>query len=488
MSHASRLTFGGGKGDLGSQGQALFSSPNPTQLVRTARSSSESTIGGAGLAMRQQSAAGKVTPRQSWIKACCTLVCKHPLRLCRPCGLTLKPATPYKPEVVGSARTTLACGLSGQDNMAHAYTPGLKVMERTHVRKERRLPLPGQVHVARGQQVEAEQVVASTHMPGPVRMVNVAAELNVAPEEVPRFMLKQEGESVERGEVIAELRGLWGLFHSLCRAPMAGTIESISSVTGQVSLRGVPTPVELMAYLDGVVTEVLPREGVVIEATCTLVQGIFGLGGETCGFLRLAVDGPEAILDEEGLEDDCRGAVLIGGSLVTLGAVRKAVSLGAAAIVVGGMEDQDVDSLLGYPLGVAVTGHEHVGLTLVLTEGFGRIPMATRTFELLVARAGAKASVNGATQIRAGVLRPEVLVTQPGESPAEEGKAEGLLEPGRPVRLIRDPYFGQLATVVDLPPEPREIETEARVRVVRVRLADDREVTVPRANVELIEQ
>lgn len=29
MSHASRLTFGGGKGDLGSQGQALFSSPSP---------------------------------------------------------------------------------------------------------------------------------------------------------------------------------------------------------------------------------------------------------------------------------------------------------------------------------------------------------------------------------------------------------------------------------------------------------------------------
>jgi hypothetical protein len=56
------------------------------------------------------------------------------------------------------------------------------------------------------------------------------------------------------------------------------------------------------------------------------------------------------------------------------------------------------------------------------------------------------------------------------------------------VRLIRDPMFGLLATVVELPPEPARIETESLARVVKVRLDDGREVVVPRANVELIEQ
>ncbi len=372
--------------------------------------------------------------------------------------------------------------------MAHAYTPGLKVTERTRVRKQRRLPLRGRVHVAEGDQVAAEQIVASTELPGPVRMVNVAAEINVQPEDVPRFMVKQEGEAVSPGDVLAETRSFLGLFHSICRSPVAGTIELVSAVTGQVSVRGAPTPVELRAYLDGLVTEVLPDEGVVVEATCALVQGIFGFGGETYGTLHVAVDGPDDVLDAEGIGEEAAGAVVVGGSLVMLEALRRAASVGAAAVISGGMEDQDVDTLLGYPLGVAITGHERVGVTAVLTEGFGRIPMADRVFELLAGRAGRRASVNGATQIRAGVLRPEVLVPEPGEPLTDAASSEGRLTEGAVVRLIRDPYFGRLATVVEVKTEPQPIETEALVRVVRVRLEDGAEALVPRANVELIEQ
>lgn len=372
--------------------------------------------------------------------------------------------------------------------MAHAYTPGLKVTERTVIRKVRRLPVPGRVHVGQGDRVRAEQVVASTELPGPVRMVNVAAELNVAPEEVPQFMLRSEGDTVQAGEVIAELRSFFGLFHSVCRAPVGGTIESISPVTGQVSLRDAPTPVELKAYVDGTVVEVIPDEGVVIECTCALVQGIFGFGGETHGRVRVAVDGPEDVLEADAIDEQCQGAVIVGGSLATIDAVRRAIEVGAVAVVVGGMNDRDVDEILGYPLGVAVTGHERIGLTVVLTEGFGRLTMAEKTFKLLAARNGRDASVNGATQIRAGVLRPEVIIAEEAEAAALEEETEGHLDIGRTVRLIRDPYFGQLATVVELPAEPQVIETEARVRVVRVRLDSGEEVEVPRANVELIEQ
>ncbi len=49
-------------------------------------------------------------------------------------------------------------------------------------------------------------------------------------------------------------------------------------------------------------------------------------------------------------------------------------------------------------------------ITLVITEGFGKMAMAHRTFDLLKSKQGMKASVNGATQIRAGVMRPEVIV------------------------------------------------------------------------------
>ena len=118
--------------------------------------------------------------------------------------------------------------------------------------------------------------------------------------------------------------------------------------------------------------------------------------------------------------------------------------------------------------------------------------MARRTFELLTSLAGKKASINGATQIRAGVIRPEVIVPLEEEVPVsseEEGEEpkEGLVV-GSLVRVIREPYFGKIGKVVELPPELREIETEAKVRVLLLELEDGQVVTIPRANVEIIEE
>ena len=50
--------------------------------------------------------------------------------------------------------------------MASAYTPGLKIVGKTLVQKDRRLPMMGNVHVKVGDKVTAEQVVASTDLPG----------------------------------------------------------------------------------------------------------------------------------------------------------------------------------------------------------------------------------------------------------------------------------------------------------------------------------
>ena len=58
--------------------------------------------------------------------------------------------------------------------MAHSYTPGLTVTERTVVRKRRLLPIPGSVLAQVGDRVRADQIVARAELPGPVHVVNVA--------------------------------------------------------------------------------------------------------------------------------------------------------------------------------------------------------------------------------------------------------------------------------------------------------------------------
>lgn len=158
--------------------------------------------------------------------------------------------------------------------MAHAYTPGLKVTERTVVRKARRLPLKGNVVRALGERVKATDVVARTELPGKIYPINVASVLGVGPEQLQGLMKKQAGATVQKDEKVAETPGFLGLFKSEWLAPVSGTIESISRVTGQVILQEAPIPVEVNAYINGEVVELLPDEGVVVESEALFVQGI----------------------------------------------------------------------------------------------------------------------------------------------------------------------------------------------------------------------
>ena len=376
--------------------------------------------------------------------------------------------------------------------MAHAYTPGLKVTEGMTIEKERRLPLEGEVLVEAGATVQAEDVVAKADLPGNVQLLNVANLLSVPAEEITEYMLKPVGETIVKDEIIATTKGLFGLFKSQARSPIDGTIEAVSDVTGQVILREPPVPVEVKAYTDGTVTEVAPDEGVTVETYGSYIQGIFGVGGETIGSLTVAVSSPSDELTAERILPEHRDHILVGGSLVTTGAIQKAIQQGVKGIIAGGIDDSDLRELLGYELGVAITGSEEIGITLVITEGFGSITMAEQTFALLKAREGMKTSINGATQIRAGVVRPEILIPLASEtsetaSATENDTAEGLLEIGSSVRIIREPYFGKLGRVTELPVELQNLETEARVRVLRIELEDGQQTTLPRANVEAIE-
>ncbi len=376
--------------------------------------------------------------------------------------------------------------------MAHAYTPGLRVSGWTTIRKERRLPLSGEVLVGKGDQVRAEQVVARTELPGNVQPIKAASILGQHQQDLMEYMLKTEGDEVKKGEIIATAKSFFGLFKTHCTSPCDGTIESISTVTGQVIIREPPIPVEVEAYVQGHVIDVIENEGVVVETEGAFIQGIFGIGGETHGVIHMATESPDDELEEKHLQGDLQGKVLVGGSKVSEAVLKKAIEQGVRGIVVGGMDAAELRSFLGYDLGVAITGSEQFGITLVVTEGFGRMMMAERTFNLLARFEGKTCSVNGATQIRAGVMRPEIVVPLLEDAAdAEREKAFSMsagLQVGSPVRVIRAPHFGSLGEVTELPPELQVVDSGAKVRILKVRFLDGNEAVVPRANVEMIER
>jgi len=374
--------------------------------------------------------------------------------------------------------------------MAHVYTPGLKVTDRIVITRKRILPLKGTVLVKIGDTVTADTVIARTELPGAVKPINAANILGVPQEEVKEFLVVKIGEMLEKGTVYVLKPSFFGLFKTRLATEERCMVESVNDVTGNILLRAEPIPVEVKAYINGKVVEVFPSEGVAVETWGSLVQGIFGIGGETHGPLHVAVQNNKSQLRPENITPECTGKIIIGGNLITAAAVRKAAEMKVKGIISGGLHDKDLRELLGYDLGVAITEGFEIGLTIVITEGFGEISMAERTFELLKSHQGEEASINGATQIRAGVIRPEVVIARIAKTGKEDlaAKEPGLLKLGDTIRVIRSPYFGQLGKVIALPSELRSLESETKARILEVEFANGKRVIIPRANIEMIEE
>ena len=372
--------------------------------------------------------------------------------------------------------------------MSKSYTPGLVVLESTKIRKKRQLPMKGKVLVNLDDIVSSDKIIASTEIPGNVQMINAANKLNIEPEHITECMLVSIDQSVKKGEILAESKGLFGFFKTSLKSPIEGYIVNISDITGQIIISEPPIPIEINSYVGGKVVEIIEEEGVVVEVKGAHIQGILGIGGEQQGKILVLSDERNEPVSEEMINRTHKGKILIGGSYLSVKAYKKAQSIGVAGIVVGGFDYNSLSDLLGYELGVAITGSEEIGTSIIMTEGFGKVAMADKTFELFKKFNNHIASMNGSTQIRAGVIRPEVIIPAIDNQSKIKNLTEEdmIISVGSKVRVIRTPYFGKVGKVLSLPSQLMEMESETIVRVAEIKFSDKQRAIIPRANLEMI--
>ncbi|MBM4399858.1 MAG: hypothetical protein FJ041_06000, partial [Candidatus Cloacimonetes bacterium] len=72
--------------------------------------------------------------------------------------------------------------------MGQAYSAGLTVTDSIILRKDRLLPLKGDVLVKKGDKVKAEDIVAETLLPGKVVPLNLANKLGVTPAQLVNYV------------------------------------------------------------------------------------------------------------------------------------------------------------------------------------------------------------------------------------------------------------------------------------------------------------
>ena len=317
---------------------------------------------------------------------------------------------------------------------------------------------------------------------------DVAFELGCRPREVREHMMVDVGKEVKRQQIIAKKGEMSAFFTKAARAPISGVVAEIDDKTGYVTIARPFKEVVIKAYIQGRVTEILKDRGVIVETPGVLINGTFGVGKESHGILQMVAEKPSDPLTADDITPDMEGKVIVGGSHVENEAFKKALEVGARGIVAGTANYLDLVESLGVKLGVGITGQEEIDLTVILMEGFGRnLDMRDHAFEDLKALEGRLVSINGATQVRAGAIRPEIIAAFPeyeGDISDDHYLDEDLAV-GQRVRVIAEPHFGALGQIVSMPKEGQKVQTEAVVPVVEVELEDDgQKVMVPRKNVE----
>lgn len=350
------------------------------------------------------------------------------------------------------------------------YPPQTRVSVLTTIRRERMLPLSGEVIVSVSQRVEPWDTVAQAAVPGGYRIVDIARALKAQGGNIRQYLLKREGDDVKAGEPIAMRRGLFG---RAVRSPVNGFLAAVGA--GRVLIEADMAVMEVHAGMRGRVTSVRPNWGATIETVGAIVQGVWGNGKEGHGVLKILADSPQSMLTRENIEVGSQGAVVLAGQGMTLEALEFAKEMQVRGIIVGGLEASLLQTAMAVPF------------PIVVTEGWGTIPMSQVAFDVLKSNDGREVSLSGQVQTGWEQMRPEVIVPLlASEAPSEEPATDLPLEEGTTVRLLRQPYAGITGTVVALPAAPRKLAAGMTFRGAEVELTTGERVFVPFANLELI--
>lgn len=338
----------------------------------------------------------------------------------------------------------------------------------TSIRRVRTLPVSGRVLVASRQKVNASDVIAEAQIPAQHVLVDVRRALRLGSvEQAQRVIVRNEGERVFAGDVIAETGGL---FPRMVRAPADGQVVMIAG--GRVIIEVQSQPIQIFAGVPGYVTEVIQERGAVIEGQGALIQGAWGNDRVAEGMMINLLNSPDEELTRQKMDVSLRGAVVVGGMCSDPEVLRMGEELPLRGLILSSMSASlvPVARSVNYPI--------------LLTEGFGRIPMNEAAYTLISTNDKRDVALSTPFRLQAGE-RPELIIPLPavGEPAADFA----YFKPDQKVRILGAPYPSHVGVLVRLLPGLTTLPNGVRAQAAEVRLSKDTLVVVPLANLEVIQ-
>jgi hypothetical protein len=230
---------------------------------------------------------------------------------------------------------------------------------------------------------------------------------------------------------------------------------------------------QLRAGFSGVVTEIIPERGAIIETHGVLIQGVWGNKIVDQGMLISLAKSTDEVLTRERLDVSMRGAVIMAGHCARADALTMANELPLRGLILGSMKAELVPlaNTLSFPL--------------IVLDGFGQIPMNNAAFRLLSTNEKRDACLNATPWNPQFGDRPEIVIPLPveGELPREADD----FRPNQTVRVQGAPYASQIGTLIQVKTGTTTLTNGLRVPAADIRLENDEIVSVPLANLDVLE-
>jgi len=348
--------------------------------------------------------------------------------------------------------------------------PVAHVIPLTSIRRERILPIPGTITVHLNERVQPHDVVAEAEIAPQHKFIDVAQVLGLPAREVSRYLVRDRGDRVLKGELIA---GPAGFTRKTIKAPSDGRIAAVTN--GKVLFEFHRDLFTLTAGFPGEVVATDGMMSVTVETTGALIQGVWGNNRQDYGVMRIVGSGPRDRLLTDQLDMRLRGAVLVAGICDDPAPLQHAKEISVKGIVLGGMAADLVPIAKSMPY------------PIVVMDGFGSIALNQAAFELLTTNRGRDAALDGRPLKPYDSHRPEVIIHLPAVNPMDIPEDLIPLAPGIRVKVTRAPNAGEVGIIEQVLDSVVSYPNGILARSARVNLEFTGSTTVPLANLEILQ-
>lgn len=363
------------------------------------------------------------------------------------------------------------------------------------VRLHRSLKGTGVLNVSQGQEVSPSEIIGTAQVSPGFRTINLSQILKVSPEGVEKYMRRAVGQRIYKGELLAYKSGfLTG--KQFVTSPADGVLDFLNPKTGEVRMKFLPKREDLPAGVYGIVELSDKQKGqVIIRTQATIVHGVFGSGRVRDGILH-TVSRKDQIIDKAFISPKYEGQILVGGSLTFKDAITAAISAGVSGIITGGINAKDYRGMAGGRLIFPKKLENDIGLSVLVCEGFGSIPIAEDIYSILTKYDGKYVSVDGnkavlylpsfssssLSRVKATKLPP----LRDGDVTYDEQDADLVeLKVGLQVRIIGHSFPGEQGRIINLDRVETLMPSGIRAFMATVETLR-RKIKVPIANLEII--